>query len=163
MTRTPLALLAALLVAVPLAFAIGYGTGQGAAVIRLPDGEIAVDPSPGAASDPVGSDNDGVLEVRIDAEGRLAAANLTYREGVGPLVLAVVNDYEGVLQLAIERDRGGEDPWFIVYSTRFEQGVVGTAEITVEQPGRYRVSVIPGDPPLEASTAELLIGEAAAP
>jgi hypothetical protein len=162
MNSSPLRLLLPAALAVVVAFGAGYSLGQDAGVIRLPHGEIPVDPTDDVVAS-AGIDNDGILAIRIDEAGKLSAEGLTYRERTGTLELAIVNDYAGPLQLAIERNRGGLDPWFVVYTTSFDRGVTGSTEITVDQAGSYRISAIPGNPPLVASTAVLEIVEAVAP
>lgn len=139
----------------------GY-TLRGAELAAIDPGLIGADPTPGPSAAPNGTDNDGTVEIRIDADGKLLAEGLTFAERVGTLQLVILDEYPGYLQFAIERDYG-DGNFIVVYSDTFPQGVTGFAPLTVEQPGSYRISAIPGDPPLVASTATLAIAEPAAP
>jgi hypothetical protein len=154
------------LVAVTLALG-GFGLGRITAgptlpVVPLPSGGITPDPSDGPSAAPSDTPQDRSLVVDITPEGTLAAAGASWTETTGTLLLTVHNRYDGYLVFAIERDRGNGQ-FEVAYEVVFEQAASGEVPLEVGQAGSYRVSVIPGNPPLEASTATLTIVDSPTP
>jgi hypothetical protein len=145
----------------------GFGLGRVTAgptlpVIPLPSGSIGPDPTDRPSGSPSDTSNDGALRIDVAPDGTLVGAGETWAETTGRLLLEIRNGYDGYLLVAIERDRGAGQ-FEVVYEATFDRAASGEVAIDVVQAGSYRVSAIPGNPPLEASTATLTIVAAPTP
>lgn len=159
MNSSPLRLLLPATLAVVVAFGAGYlvrGPGGSLPVVPLPSGEVPVDPTPTPATALSGIDNDALLEVFVDAAGKIQSEGLTLHERTGTLTLAVNSNYEGVLSIYIERTGVGSADE-VVYTARLDRPSSGEASVTIAQAGSYKLTVIPGDPPGAASSAILIV------